>query len=84
MRTEPLLFADFNGRVEGLSPQIDLLKARVETAMLSNAASWKALRSKNCRRRNRRLDTYTVQARFALAAIYDLAASEATVGDASQ
>ena len=30
-----------------------------------------------------RFDTYTVQARFALAAIYDLAASDVTVGDAS-
>jgi len=34
----------------------------------------------------KRLDTYTVQARFALAAIYDLSATagEVTVGDASQ
>ena len=31
-----------------------------------------------------RLDAYTVQARFALAAIYDLSANETTVGDASQ
>jgi len=31
-----------------------------------------------------RLDTYTVQARFALAAIYDIATGEATVGEASR
>ena len=31
-----------------------------------------------------RLDVYTVQARFALAAIYDLAATEATVGEVSE
>ena len=31
-----------------------------------------------------RLETYTVQARFALAAIYDIAASQTVVGDASQ
>ena len=36
------------------------------------------------RAQKQRLDTYTVQARFALAAIYDQAANEVTVGDASQ
>jgi Tfp pilus assembly protein PilF len=84
MRTEPLLFADFNGRVEGLSPQIDLLKARVETAMLKQRGFMEGVAVEELQAQRQRLDTYTVQARFALAAIYDLAASEATVGDASQ
>jgi hypothetical protein len=33
MRKEPLLYADFNQRVDGLSPKIDDLKARLEDAM---------------------------------------------------
>ena len=80
MRTEPLLFAEFNGRVEGLSPQIDALKARVETAMGRQRAFMEGVAVDELQAQKQRLDTYTVQARFALAAIYDLAA---TVGDAS-
>jgi hypothetical protein len=80
MRTEPLLFADFNDRVDGLSPQIDALKARVETAMVKQRGFMEGVAVDELQAQKQRLDTYTVQARFALAAIYDLAA---TVGDAS-
>ncbi|MGY8795272.1 MAG: hypothetical protein ACKVJN_09135, partial [Woeseiales bacterium] len=80
MRTEPLLFADFNGRVDGLSPQIDNLKARVEAAMLRQRDFMEGVAVDELRAQKQRLDTYTVQARFALATIYDRAA---TVGDAS-
>lgn len=80
MRTEPLVFADFNGRVEGLSPQIDALKVRVETAITNQRGFMEGVAVDELRAQKQRLDTYTVQARFALAAIYDLAA---TVGDAS-
>jgi hypothetical protein len=80
MRTEPLIFAGFNDRVEGLSPQIDTLKARVETAMVNQRNFMEGVAVEELLAQKQRLDTYTVQARFALAAIYDLAA---TVGDAS-
>lgn len=80
MRSEPLVFADFNGRVEGLSPQIDALKVRVETAITNQRGFMEGVAVDELRAQKQRLDTYTVQARFALAAIYDLAA---TVGDAS-
>jgi hypothetical protein len=83
MRTEPLLFADFNFRVEGLSPQIDTLKMRVETAMVAQRGFMEGVAIEELQAQKQRLDTYTVQARFALAAIYDLAASEATVGSAA-
>lgn len=82
MRTEPLLFADFNGRVDGLSPQIDVLKARVEAAVLRQRNFMEGVAVEELQAQKQRLDTYTVQARFALAAIYDRAAT--TVGDASQ
>ena len=86
IRTEPELFADFNTRVSGLSPKIDELKARVELAMDRQSAFMQDIAVEELTAQKERLDTYTIQARFALAAIYDLSASggEATVGDASQ
>lgn len=76
MRTEPLLFADFNSRVEGLSPQIDALKARVENTMIAQRGFMEGVAVDELRAQKQRLDTYTVQARFALAAIYDIAANQ--------
>jgi hypothetical protein len=67
MRKEPLLYADFNQRVDGLSPKIDDLKARLEDAMDRQRAFMLGVAVDEL--------TYTVQARFALAAIYDLAAT---------
>jgi len=80
---EPLLFGGFNERVTSLSPRIDDLKARVEDAMARQKAFMDGVAIEELTVRKQRLDTYTVQARFALAAIYDLAATEATVGEAS-
>jgi hypothetical protein len=80
---EPLMFGGFNDRVEGLSPRIDALKARVENAMSRQKAFMDGVAIEELTARRQRLDIYTVQARFALAAIYDLAASEVTVGEAS-
>jgi outer membrane protein assembly factor BamD (BamD/ComL family) len=73
MRNEPLLYADFNQRVDGLSPKIDDLKARLEDAMARQRAFMLGVAVDELRAQRQRLDTYTVQARFALAAIYDLA-----------
>jgi hypothetical protein len=84
MRTEPLLFAEFNGRVENLSPQIDLLKSRVEAAMVAQRGFMEGTAVEELQAQRQRLDAYTVQARFSLAAIYDMSANETTVGDASQ
>jgi outer membrane protein assembly factor BamD (BamD/ComL family) len=75
MRDEPALFADFNRRVDGLSPKIDDLKARVEFAMERQRAFMLGVAVDELRAQRKRLDTYSVQARFALAAIYDLAAT---------
>jgi tetratricopeptide (TPR) repeat protein len=84
MRTEPLLFGDFNDRVEGLSPQIDALKARVETSMVAQRGFMEGIAVDELRAQQKRLDTYTVQARFALAAIYDIAANQVVVGEVSE
>jgi outer membrane protein assembly factor BamD (BamD/ComL family) len=75
MRKEPRLFGELNQRVFGLSPKIDDLKARVEFAMDRQRAFMLGVAVDELRAQKQRLDTYTVQARFALAAIYDLAAT---------
>jgi hypothetical protein len=81
MRDEPLLFESFNQRVDGLSPQIDDIKARVDGAVVEQLAFLRSIAVEELQAQKQRLDTYTVQARFALAALYDLSS---TVGDASQ
>jgi outer membrane protein assembly factor BamD (BamD/ComL family) len=81
MRTEPLLFERFNARVDGLHPRIDALKAQVDAAMARQRVFLQSIAVDELQAQKQRLDTYSVQARFALAAIYDLSA---TVGDASQ
>ena len=84
MRDEPLLFDDFESRVEGLGPRVDSLEVRVADAMERQHEFMRGVAVDELQAQKRRLDTYTVQARFALAAIYDLAASESLVGDAAQ
>ena len=81
MRNEPLTFDGFNARVDGLNPRIDALKIDVDDAMGRQRAFLQSIAVEELRAQQQRLNTYSVQARFALAAIYDLSA---TVGDASQ
>lgn len=82
MRQEPLLFEALNARVDGLSPRIDGMRLRVEEGMLAQRGFLQHIAVDELQAQKQRLETYTVQARFALAAIYDRSAT--TVGDASQ
>ncbi len=84
MRTEPDLFGDFGTRVAGLSLTIDALKGRVEASMVRQRGFMEGVAVEELRAQRERLDTYTVQARFALAAIYDMAANEVIVGEATE
>ncbi|MFQ5547909.1 MAG: tetratricopeptide repeat protein [Woeseia sp.] len=81
MRHEPGTFVEFNARVAGLSPRIALLQGRVDATMARQRAYLQSIAIDELQAQKERLDTYSVQARFALAAIYDLSA---TMGDASQ
>ena len=81
MREEPLRFNAFSRRVDDLSPRIDAVKLRVGDAMAEQRAFLQSIAVGELQAQKRRLDIYSVQARFALAAIYDLSA---TVGQASQ
>jgi hypothetical protein len=80
MRTEPQVFADFNQRVDGLGPKIAGLRDRVDGSMATQRAFLRNIAVDELQAQKKRLDSYTVQARFALAAIYD---RSATVGEAS-
>jgi hypothetical protein len=81
MRTEPERFGEFSERVYGLSPRIDEMKLRVTESMAAQQGFLQNIAVEELRAQKQRLDIYTVQARFALAAIYDLSA---TVGEVSE
>jgi len=81
MRTEPLYFEELTTRVYGLAPRIELMKLRVGDAMAKQRAFLQSIAVGEMQAQKQRLDVYTVQARFALAAIYDVAA---TVGEVSE
>ena len=78
MRDEPRLFEGFRERVDGLSPRIERSRDRVYGAMDRQRAFLQSIAVDELRAQKKRLGIYTVQARFALAAIYDLSAT--TVG----
>ncbi|HSM29713.1 MAG TPA: tetratricopeptide repeat protein [Woeseiaceae bacterium] len=75
MQRQPVEFRTFDERVYGLEPRIEVLKMRVGDAMAEQRAFLQAIAVGELQAQQRRLDTYTVQARFALAAIYDRAAT---------
>jgi hypothetical protein len=79
MRNEPVKFAEFSERVYGLSPRIDGMMLNVSDAMVAQGDLLRTIAVDELQAQKRRLDTYTLQARFALAAIYDQAA---VAGDA--
>jgi hypothetical protein len=80
MHSEPETFAGFNARIAGLEPRIESLLVRVDTSIAQQRAFLQSIAVEELRAQQGRLATYTVQARFALAAIYDLSS---TVGEAS-
>ena len=81
MRQEPLRFDDLTTRVQGLSPRIEGIKIRVEDALSRQRGFLQSIATGELQAQKERLDIYTIQARFALAAIYDIAA---TVGEESE
>lgn len=78
---QPLEFQAFSDRVYGLAPQIEGMKIRVEDAMAEHRAFLQSIAVGELTAQKQRLDTYTVQARFALAAIYDIAATVSEVNE---
>ena len=81
MRQEPLRFDGLSDRVQSLSPRIESIKMRVEDALSRQRRFLQSIATDELRAQKDRLDVYTIQARFALAAIYDIAA---TAGEESE
>ena len=81
IRLEPIAFESMGDRVYGLAPRIEGMKMRVEEALLAQRTFLQGIAVGELTAQKQRLDTYTIQARFALASIYDRAA---TVSEASQ
>ena len=75
MRDEPQRFAELGHRVYSLAPRIEGMKMRVESALSRQQAFLRNIAVDELQAQKERLDVYTIQARFALAAIYDIAAS---------
>ena len=73
MRTEPQRYAALSDRVDELSPRVEAMKARVEDSLEQQRAFLRDIAVDELQAQKNRLDIYTIQARFALAAIYDLA-----------
>jgi hypothetical protein len=76
-----LRFARLSERVYGLAPRIEGMKIRVEDALAEQRAFLQSIAIGELQAQKERLDIYTIQARFALAAIYDIAA---TAGEAPE
>ena len=81
MRLEPLRFDELSSRVYGLAPRIEGMKYRVGETLAEQRAFLQSIAVGELQAQKQRLDVYTVQARFALAAIYDLAASAEEAGE---
>jgi len=81
IRLEPLRFDELSDRVYSLDPRIEGTKMRVEDALFQQRAFLQSIAIGELEAQKQRLDVYSVQARFALAAIYDIAS---TVGEASE
>lgn len=81
MRSEPRRFSALNDRVNGLLPRIKGMKIRVENALEKQRDFLQSLAMSELQEQQRRLDIYTIQAQFALAAIYDISA---TAGEATE
>ena len=81
MRHAPEEFSAFFDRVLGLEPRIESIRSRIENQMAKQHAYLQSIAVGELEAQKERLDIYTVQARFALAAIYDIAT---TVGELSR
>jgi tetratricopeptide (TPR) repeat protein len=79
MRNEPEHFDNFGQRVYNLAPRIESMKMQVADSMAEQRAFLQSIAVGQLQAQKQRLDIYTVQARFALAAIYDLAATVSEV-----
>lgn len=77
LQNEPLLFAAMTDRVDSLAPRIEGMKMRVNDALVAQRGFLQTIAVGELQAQKERLNIYTLQARFALAAIYDVSAMSA-------
>ena len=71
----PEKFTALTARIEGLQPRVDALRASAEITLAQQQQFLQHIAVDELKAQRDRLNTYMVQARFALAAIYDRAAA---------
>jgi hypothetical protein len=70
----PRTFSEFDGRIAELAPRIDDLVDRVSRLAERQEAYLRRISVRELEAQKERMATYTVQARFSLASVYDRAA----------
>ncbi|MEL7537406.1 MAG: tetratricopeptide repeat protein [Pseudomonadota bacterium] len=78
LANEPQRFADFKTRIDGIQPRLDALSNALDALLVKQQQVVNRIAVGELEARKRRLDTYTIQARFALASIYDRASGGGT------
>lgn len=76
LRNEPSRLDAFGRRIDNLDPRINALRARLDDAIAEQRAFLQSIAVGELRAQQERLKTYTVQARFALAALFDAASND--------
>ena len=75
----PKALLEFAARIDSLSPRIDILLARVDALRTRQDRALRQLALEALGEQRKRLSAYQVQARFALATLYDRATANADV-----
>ena len=70
-RTQPQRLDEFARRIDNLSPRIDALQEKINNELAMQSLQLQALAADELQIQKERLTTYRLQARFALATIYD-------------
>lgn len=81
---EPARLNDFDSRIDNLRPRIDEKLVALEQSLARQRGFLHGLAKEALREQYKRLETYTVQARFALAAVYDRATAARTAPTAGE
>lgn len=74
----PEKFGELTARIGGLKPRVDGLKLSADTAVANQQQYLQGIAVEELKAQRDRLNTYMLQARFALASIYDRAAANVT------
>jgi chromosome segregation ATPase len=79
----PEKFESLTARIGALTPRVQSLKTTAETALVRQQDYLQGLAVAELKAQRDRLNTYLVQARFALATMYDRAAAQPAQGSAA-